>query len=149
MIQIKHIQENKKRFLPLLLLADEQEDMIDSYLDRGDLFVLFDDDDPKGLCVITREADDLFEIKNLAVYPHDQRKGFGRCLVDYVSERYTGKATTIQAGTGEVPSVLLFYQRCGFTMSHRIPNFFIDHYDHPMIEEGVPLIDMVYLKKSL
>ena len=28
-------------------------------------------------------------------------------------------------------------------------NFFIDHYDHPIIECGVQLADMVYCKKEL
>lgn len=34
-MNIREIHENKKQFLPLLLLADEQEDMIDRYLERG------------------------------------------------------------------------------------------------------------------
>ena len=33
-MNIREIYENKKQFLPLLLLADEQENMIDRYLDR-------------------------------------------------------------------------------------------------------------------
>ena len=32
---IQEIDENKKRYLHLLLLADEQEDMVDRYLERG------------------------------------------------------------------------------------------------------------------
>ena len=45
MKHIKFIQitENKKRFLPLLLMADEQENMIDRYLDRGTLYAILDD----------------------------------------------------------------------------------------------------------
>lgn len=34
-MEIIEIKENKKQFLPLLLLADEQESMIDRYIDRG------------------------------------------------------------------------------------------------------------------
>ena len=36
------ISRNKKQYLNLLLLGDEQETMIDRYLERGDLFVLED-----------------------------------------------------------------------------------------------------------
>lgn len=43
-MKIERITENKKRFLDLLLLADEQEDMIDKYLPQGDLFALYDGD---------------------------------------------------------------------------------------------------------
>ena len=32
------ISDNKRAFLPLLLLGDEQEEMIDRYLDRGTLW---------------------------------------------------------------------------------------------------------------
>ena len=41
-MRIEKIIENKKQFLDLLLLADEQENMIDKYLARGDLFALYE-----------------------------------------------------------------------------------------------------------
>ena len=43
-MRIKEIKENKKQFLTLLLLADEQEDMIDRYLNKGTMYVLDDDE---------------------------------------------------------------------------------------------------------
>lgn len=43
-MNIKKIEKNKKQYLDLLLLADEQEDMIDRYLDNGEMFALFDND---------------------------------------------------------------------------------------------------------
>jgi hypothetical protein len=55
---IKKIEENKKDYLDLLLLADESEDMIDRYLERGDLYVLFDGG-VKSLCVISRKRTEL------------------------------------------------------------------------------------------
>ena len=36
---IKKVTGAKKEFLDLLLLADEQENMIDQYLERGEMFV--------------------------------------------------------------------------------------------------------------
>jgi len=39
-MRIEKIIENKKQVLDLLLLADEQENMIDKYLPNGDLFAL-------------------------------------------------------------------------------------------------------------
>lgn len=35
---ITQITDHKKQYLDLLLLADEQESMIDRYLDRGEFF---------------------------------------------------------------------------------------------------------------
>lgn len=61
-MKIIEIRENKKEFLSLLLLADEQEDMIDRYLDRGRMYVL-DDNGVKCECVITDEGGGVLEIK--------------------------------------------------------------------------------------
>lgn len=52
-------------------------------------------------------------------------------------------------GTGDSPLTVPFYQKRGFVYSHRVPNFFTDYYDHPIIEGGVRLVDMVYLKRKL
>ena len=52
---ITEVKENKKSYIELLLLADEQEDMIDKYLDRGTMFVL-DYDGIKTICVVTDEG---------------------------------------------------------------------------------------------
>lgn len=43
-MEIKKIEIDKKQFLNLLLLADEQENMIDRYLHHGDMFALYDGD---------------------------------------------------------------------------------------------------------
>ena len=38
-MKIREITENKKQYISLLLLADEQESMIDLYLDRGTMYL--------------------------------------------------------------------------------------------------------------
>ena len=54
-MEIKKVISDKKEFLELLLLADEQESMVDRYLERGDMFVLYDNG-LKAACVVTREG---------------------------------------------------------------------------------------------
>ncbi len=66
-LRFEKITTHKKRFLDLLLLADEQESMIDRYLERGEMFVARDDGQVVAECVVTDEADRIGEIKNLAV----------------------------------------------------------------------------------
>jgi ribosomal protein S18 acetylase RimI-like enzyme len=141
---ITPITHRKKDYIGLLLLADEQESMVDKYLERGDMFVL-DDDGVKAECVVTKEADGVYELKNIAVLPEHQRKGYGKALINFLLSHYTD-CEVLLVGTGDVPSALNFYKRCGFTESHRVKNFFTDNYDHPMYEDGVQLVDMVYLK---
>ena len=133
-------------YLDLLLLADEQESMIDKYLERGEMFVL-DDDGVKAECVVTQEADGVYELKNIAVAPDYQRKGYGKRLIDFLLSHYSD-CDAMLVGTGDVPFALGFYRKCGFRESHRIRNFFTDNYDHPMFEEGKQLVDMVYLKRE-
>ena len=71
LMKIIEVKENKKQYLDLLLLADEQEDMIDRYLDSGKMYVL-DDNGVKCECVITDEKNDILEIKNIATVPEYQ-----------------------------------------------------------------------------
>ena len=54
-MDIRRIESGKRDFLPLLLLGDEQEDMIDRYLDRGTLLALYDGG-LRAVCVVTKEA---------------------------------------------------------------------------------------------
>ena len=143
-MEIRQVTGNKKEYLDLLLLADEQESMIDRYLERGEMFLL-DDRGVKAECVITREGDGVYELKNIAVLPAFQRMGYGKRLVGSLLPRYPD-CRTLFVGTGDCPSSLSFYHACGFTESHRVKNFFTEHYDHPMFEDGVQLVDMVYLK---
>ena len=60
---VVQIDREKKRFLPLLLLADEQEEMIDRYLERGTMFALRGrEGGVRGVCVVTDEGAGILEI---------------------------------------------------------------------------------------
>ena len=141
------ISDNKRAFLPLLLLGDEQEEMIDRYLDRGTLWALYDGGVLRCVCVVTEEGDGDFEIKNLAVASGSQRRGYGRAMVEHVARQCRGRR--LLAGTGDSPLTVPFYQACGFQEDHRIPNFFTENYDHPIYEAGRLLTDMVVFSMAL
>ena len=147
-MQIRKIMHDKKRYLPLLILADEQEDMIDLYLEKGTMYIL-DDDGIKAECVVTNEPDGIIEIKNIATEPNYQRKGYGKKLIDFIAKQYSGQYSVLQVGTGDSPLTIPFYEKCGFERSHIVKDFFIDHYDHPIYECGKQLVDMVYLKRKI
>ncbi len=138
--------EDKEKYIDLLLLADEQRDMVEKYLNDGVMYVI-DDCGVKGEITVTDAASGILEIKNLAIYKEFQRQGYGRKLVEFICEKYKGLYAALQVGTGDSP--LPFYQSCGFKISHTVKDFFINNYDHPIVEEGVQLKDMVYLIKKL
>lgn len=129
MEEIINITENKKKYLELLLLGDEKEEMIDRYLERGDMYVL---KTPLGmaLCVVTDEGD-------------------GRRLIRFICQKYKNQFHTLQAGTGDSPLTVPFYENCGFIRGSVIPHFFMDHYDHPIYEGGKQLDDMIYFQLKL
>ena len=147
-MKIVEIRENKKEYLELLLLADEQESMIDRYLDRGNMYALFEDG-VRAVCVVTDEGGGILELKNLAVRPEYQRKGYGAAMIRFLEERYRGQYGILQVGTGDSPLTVPFYEACGFRRSHTVKNFFTEYYDHPIYEAGVLLKDMVYLRKKM
>ena len=147
-MKIQMVREDKKQFLSLLLLADEQENMIDRYLEKGTMYVL-EDGGVKAECVVTDEGGGILEIKNIAVMQEHQRVGYGRALIDFLVRKYKGNYSVLQVGTGDSPLTIPFYEKCGFVRSHRIANFFTDNYDRPIYECGVQLIDMVYLQRHL
>ena len=145
---IVEVTENKKQYLDLLLLADEQEEMIDRYLDKGRMYVL-DDNGIKSECVVTDEGEGVLEIKNIATSPKYQGEGYAKALIDFIAKEYREYYSILQVGTGDSLMTIPFYEKCGFVRSHIVPNFFTDNYDHPIYENGVQLVDMVYLQKTL
>ncbi len=82
-MEIKEITQNKKAYLSLLLLADEQESMIDKYLTKGQMYVLFEKDIPVAECVVLAHDNEL-EIMNLATDPHFQKQGYAKKLVSFI-----------------------------------------------------------------
>ena len=148
-MEFQTISDNKRDFLPLLLLGDEQEDMIERYLDRGTLWTLVDGGVLQAVCVVTEEGGGDFEIKNLAVAPESQRQGYGRAMVEEVARRCRGRGRRLLAGTGDSPLTVPFYEACGFRESHRVRDFVTENYDHPIYEAGRRLTDMVIFVRDL
>ena len=144
-MQIKPILEDKEKFMDLLLLADESEEMIKKYLFKGELFALYGED-LKTVSVVTKEDEQTCEIKNIATYQNEQGKGYGKAMIKYIIEKYRDKCKILLVGTGEVDRIIAFYKSCGFEYSHRVKDFFVKNYDHKMIDNGVELKDMIYLK---
>ncbi len=146
-MEIKLVTEHKKDYLPLLLMADPCENMIDRYLETGDLFVLFEDEKPASVAVVNTFNEAECELKNLATSEASQGRGYASELVRHVFRFYQKRFQAMYVGTSE--SMTPFYERFGFAFSHIVKNFFTDNYPEPIFEDGRQCIDMVYLKKKL
>lgn len=148
-MQITQITENKKDYLDMLLLADPEEEMIDRYLEKSDMFVLTDAGETIVVGVVEMLKNRCCELKNIVTAENYQRQGYGRYMIHYICERYSNTCDTIYVGTGNCPSTLTFYKKCGFVNSHIVADFFVDNYKEPIYDEGIHLVDMIYLKKKL
>lgn len=115
-MEIHTVAAEKKRYLDLLLLADEQESMIDRYLDRGELFVLTDGGKTRTVAVVTREGKGVCELKNLATAPLSQRRGYGAEMIEFLCSQYADSCRVMYVGTGDSPpdrAVLPILRLCG------------------------------------
>lgn len=144
---IKRILEGKKQYLDLLMLADPSIDMIDKYLNEGDLFVLSEDVTPICAAVVAAVSADECELKCIATDPRYQGKGYGSRMVKYLQDFYKPKYKQMIVGTGNSSiNNIEFYKKCGFAYSHTIKNFFKDNYPEPILENGVQCVDMICMK---
>ena len=148
-MEIREYTGDRRDLMDLLLLADEQVEMVEKYLDRGRMFVLKDGGEIIAECLVTDEGPGVLEIKNIAVKPHFQGKSYGKALIDFLVRMFSNDYSVLQVGTGDSPMTIPFYEKCGFVRHHVVKDFFIENYDHPIIEAGVQLRDMVYLRREM
>ncbi len=148
-MKIKEITTNKADYMDILLIGDEDEKMINKYIDRSIIFALYENTILISVCAVAAVDSETAEIKNLATYPKYQNRGYGSVLIDFVCNKYKTKFKYLILGTGENDKTLSFYKKRGYKKTHRIKNFFIDNYPYSIFEDGKQLIDMVYLKKTL
>lgn len=148
-MQIKEIIKNKADFMDILLIGDEDENMINKYINQSTIFALYVNSTLTSVCAIIKVDNETAEIKNLSTYPEYQNRGYASTLIDFVCNKYKMEFKYLILGTGENNKTLKFYKKRGFQEIHRLKNFFIDNYSHPIYENGKQLIDMIYLKKIL
>lgn len=152
-MRIESVPQQDRRVLPglrdLLLLADEQWDCVERYLDRADVYALWQDGRICAECAVTDEGDGIAELQNLAVEPTCQRQGLGRRLVAHVLGRCRGRFRLLRVRTGDSPLTVPFYEACGFVQTGRIAGDILARYDHPIFEAGVQLVDTVILEQPV
>ena len=107
---MRRIGADRRRLLPLLLMGDEQESLVERYLDRCGLYVWEEAGEVLAVCAAERTGPDMVEILNLAVAPEHRRRGIGRRLLLAVCGEHPDCAAEL--GTGETPdwSVLYVYE---------------------------------------
>ncbi len=97
---ISEIKKDKKLYMNLLLIADESENMINRYLERGTMYVL-NDNGIKNICVVTNESNNILEIKNIVTVPKGKNQGYGKKIIKFVEDKHRNEFKNLQVGTGK------------------------------------------------
>jgi len=127
---------DRERHLPLLLEADDAEDHMRGYLDRGRLFEI-------------READ-AAEIWNIALSEEQRGRGSGRRAIELIAAwcREDG-ASRLTVGTSDCSlGTIAFYRKVGFRFAGVRKGYF-DDYPLPVVEDGIRALDMVMFEMEL
>lgn len=145
---------DRERYLPLLLLADESEKQVRSYLQEGILYVLPDAlGAPLGTVLVLSHANGTAELKAVAVVPEHQGRGIGKQLLRLVlAELRTSGVRRVIVGTGNSSiGQIAFYQKAGFRLWHIERDVFTPERGYPpsLEENGIRLRDMVWLDQAL
>ena len=150
-IEIQTIEHDRERFLDLLLLADPSQEMIQQYIAEGHLFVLFEEGEPYGVVHLIPQTNYIMEIKNIAVKEEAQGRGYGRRLLRHALEfcqRQGYEKVVVGTGNSSMNN-LAFYQKAGFRFLSIIRDYFTDHYNEPIFEQGIQCRDMILLEADL
>ena len=140
---------DRERHLPLLLEADEAEEHIRGYLDRGQLFEIRDADALVGVTVLIPDADGV-EIWNFALAEEQRGRGSGRRAIELIAERCRGQgASRLTVGTSDCSlGTIAFYRKVGFRFAGVRKGYF-DNYPVTVVENGIRARDMVMFEMEL
>lgn len=135
----------------LYLMADPERAVVQRYLPKCQLWEIRRQQKLVGVMALQSLTKDTMELKNLAVAPEEQRQGLGSRLIHWACHcAKQGGYRQIIVGTGTTSiHQLLLYQQCGFRVTGIRSDFFVDHYHHPIWENGVRLRDMLVLSQKL
>lgn len=134
----------------LLLLADENQTLIDGYLPVSQVYVLEMDSQVIGVGVLQIKGT-AGEIMNIAVAPDYQGKGLGRAMIqaltDAAAQQGVGqlRIATGNCGIGQIA----LYQQEGFEPIAIDRNYILRNYPKPIWENGIQCKHQLIFEKTL
>jgi ribosomal protein S18 acetylase RimI-like enzyme len=148
-IELTSVTRDRETFIPLLLEADESEQIVRSYLQQGELFEIRFQGRRVGVCLLVEDGEDV-EIKNIAIEEGARGRGLGRQAIAAIAELATRRGgRRLIVGTADTSDgTIAFYRRVGFHDDGIRPGFF-DAYPEPVVEDGRVAHDMVMFTMDL
>lgn len=148
-VSLASVPFDPERHLPLLLEADEAEEHIHGYLERGELLEISVAGQQIGVVVLVTGAGAV-EIWNIALFEEYRRRGLGRAVIRAVAERCRQNGTSrLTVGTSDCSlGTMAFYRKVGFRFAGVRKGYF-DAYPSIVVENGIRARDMVMFEMVL
>lgn len=142
--------DNRHQYINFLLLADEDETIINQYILEGEMYAISYKGTEIGVSLFTFPSIETVEIKNLALSPAFRGKGIGRQVLHKAAQVFKERRfRDMIAGTSNSSiENLAFYQKAGFRF-YDIKKDFFTSYPEPFYENGIKGIDMIVFRKSI
>lgn len=134
--------------------AEDSEQLLDSYIDLGRLWVARGSDGEVigHLQAVARDGG-AWEVTNTAVAESARGQGTGRALLERAVDeaRAAGAVRVVLATATADMGNLRFYQRCGFRMTHVVPDAFgaLQGYPPGIEVDGIPMLDQIWFERVL
>lgn len=154
-IKIKKLT-NELLPLDLLLKADPNEKLVKEYVEEGEVYLSFLDDEYfndelVGVAVTLKVNKNDLEIKNISIKDEFQNKKYAKKMIEFLTKlaKEEGYDNLIIATGNSSINQLALYQKCGFSIDYIKKDFFTLNYDEEIIENNIICKDMIVLKKKL
>lgn len=154
-MRLRIVEQGSEReeYLPLLLLADDSERQVRSYMQDGMLFVVEGYAGIVGIVLAIPLDVAEIELKAVAVDPGSHNQGIGKRMLALVLPELSNRGyARVVLGTGNSSiGQLAFYQKAGFRLWKIERDFFSPERGYPedLEENGIPLRDMVWLERTI
>ena len=144
-------KDRRASYLNLLLIGDEDEKVVKSYINEGSLFTIVYEKKEIGVVqCLTDEEESVVEVKNIGLKEAYRGKGIGSKVIKKLEVLYErNQYSKMIVGTADSSlENIAFYKKAGFYQSGVKKNFFLQ-YAPPIYENGLQAIDMIMFEKKL
>ncbi|QNK88550.1 MULTISPECIES: GNAT family N-acetyltransferase [Sporosarcina] len=150
-MKIRKLLQHEAPPFELLLLADPSREQVELYIANGECRVAEEEGEIVGVYVLVKLGITTMEIINIAVDERIHGRGIGKKLMsDAIQTAKVLGCKFLEVGTGNSSiGQLAFYQKSGFRIDGVIKDFFVDHYEEEIIENGIQCRDMIRLSMEI
>lgn len=144
-------KDRRASYLNLLLIGDEDEKVVKSYINEGSLFTIVYEKKEIGVVqCLTDEEESAVEVKNIGLKEAYRGKGIGSKVIKKLEVLYErNQYSKMIVGTADSSlENIAFYKKAGFYQRGVKKNFFLQ-YVPPIYENGLQAIDMIMFEKKL